>query len=180
MCPKGKGRNPDETSRWKRISAALNAAEGLASGKRGSSEIDRKRVLASLNAAELEVEALLRSGVLKESEAQRLKRDLTFVSEGVTGKASAGAPAAPAEAPDDRGAVRKFTASVESLERKVASGKIKPEMLVPHLRSMECDLADYDERLKLLPGEERAEARKLLDKARTRLTRLKAFLEKAG
>jgi hypothetical protein len=175
-----------EAKGWKRIVAAWNEAQEIASGKRGDYPFDKKgqkKVLENLKQAEADTAALQKANLISEPEAGLLLKDLRALTAGVQFKR-------PTEERNftcyDIMTLRPGQSSFNSLsdrlpllEKLAAAETIHPEVVEKVLVSIVADIATLakEESLKeFAKAEERQKAEKTRDAARAAVLRIREHI----
>jgi len=168
---------------WQRLVAAWREAAEVASGRRGPYPFDaegRKRLLASLSAAEGDLAALQKGGLLTEGEAGLLKLDLADLTHGVQAKRPTEMRNATCYAPmrvqPARDSMNRLRARIPLLARLAGGQKLQPDVVQKVLVAVEQDIAALGKKevLDTLPEGERPNAQQVRDAAVEAVKRLKS------
>ncbi|HUT36499.1 MAG TPA: hypothetical protein VNE39_23630 [Planctomycetota bacterium] len=172
-----------DTPEWQRTEATWREADEIASGKRGPYPFDaagKKRVLAALETAGKDIEALQSNGSLGAAAAGLLRQDLALLVRGVQEKrptemrmATCYEPMAFTPVQDS---MARLTARLPLLEKLAAAGRVQPQVVAKVLLSVERDIATLaDEKLlSPLPQPDRLKVEGIRNAAADLAAKLKA------
>jgi len=179
-----------ENTLWKRVMAAWQEAQEVASGKRGAYPFDKegkKTLLASLETSAANLKALRDKGLLAAPEEGLLQEDLKIIVRGVQAKLPTEdnpmmcyAPM-PMMVPAYQSAER-LKARLPLLQQLAASETLHPEAIRIVLATLEADVAVLDgagELEKIKEAETRDQARNLRDETRKQLEAIRLRLASA-
>jgi hypothetical protein len=172
-----------EAKGWKRILAAWNEAEEIASGKRGDYPFDKKgkeQVLANLKQAEADATDLQKAKLITEPEAGLLLKDLGTLTAGVHAKRPTEIKMATCYKPmmiqPGHDSLTRLSDRLPLLEKLAASETLHREVVVKVLISVGADiqtLAKEESLKEFAKAEEREKAEKTRDAARAAVRRIR-------
>ena len=172
----------DESKGWKRIGAAWNEAEEIASGKRGAYPFDeagKKRLLEDLKKAEADAADLQKAKLITEPEAGLLLKDLGTLRTGVEAKRPTEMKMATCYVPmmirPGHDSLQRLSDRLPLLEKLATAVTLHPEVVEKVLASIETDILTLskEESLKeFAKAEERQAAEKARDAAKASALRL--------
>jgi hypothetical protein len=173
----------DESKGWKRIVAAWNEAQEIASGKRGDYPFDeaaKKRLLEDLKKAEADAADLQKAKRITEPEAALLLKDLDTLTTGVHTTVPTDAKKVACYEPmffrPGRDSFNRLSDRLPLLEKLAAAVTLHPEVVEKVLVSIEADIQtlDKEESLEALAKTaEREKAEKTRDAARAAVLRIR-------
>ena len=170
---------------WKRLTATWREASEIASGKRGAYPFDakgKKRVLAAVDTAVADVDALAKAGLLSEAEMGLLKIDLAELKAGVQAKRPTEMRMATCYEPmmmtPARDSVRRLAARLPLFDRLASDEALQPDVARRALAAIEADHATLSKpaMIERLPEADRQKAIALRDDVGRKLAKLKTRL----
>lgn len=173
------------TAEWRKIQATWQQAEAVSSGKRGEYPFDtagKKRLLAALDDAAKQIDALVRNGRLHAAAAGLLKQELNALVEGVEAKRPTEMRLAtcyePMPVPQPTvEAMKRIELRLPLLEKLARAGRVQPEVLAKVLATIEHDvqvLGDEKMRAQLIQQKDRVRAEELSRRGREAAAKLRA------
>lgn len=176
------------TREWKRLTVAWKDAEEVASGKRGDypfNERGQKKMLDSLAKSTEDVNALLKKGLLSESESGLLKVDLARLARGVQSKRPSERKQATCYKPmmfrPGEESMERLSERLPLLDKLAYSRKLHPDVVARLLVQIEADLATLEKQeiTNMLSPESRKKAEELRKSVAAQVDKLKAAVTRA-
>jgi len=182
MSDKFFGALPD-TPEWKRLEATWREATEVATGKRGPYPFDdagKEKLLADLEAAVADVEALRQRKALTDAAAGLLKQDLALLVSGVEDKRPTEMRMATCYAPiaftPVQNSVERLTDRLPLLEKLAGDAKLLPQVVRKVLATVERDIATLadDKLTSRVPEPDRLKAEEIRRSAAALVAKLRA------